>query len=110
MAELGAHSLGVDPQLTSPAKVTPPKRDASDSEVAACIERLRHPEFDAVEVTQERKHRDMPIIPHAFQGNDMTGRTVVLLDPVAALTHDPFAIHEAMHEDGDSVSRLLHCR
>ena len=36
-----------------------------------------------IPITEELKHADMDIIPHPFQGNDLTGKTVVMLDPVS---------------------------
>lgn len=35
------------------------------------------------EITQAIKQADMPLIPHPFMGNDLTGLTVVLIDPVS---------------------------
>ncbi|MBU2539165.1 MAG: hypothetical protein KKH22_12085 [Proteobacteria bacterium] len=35
------------------------------------------------EITQEIKQADMGLIPHPFMGNDLTGLTVVLIDPVS---------------------------
>lgn len=59
------------------------------------------------EITQAIKNADMPLIPHPFMGNDLTGKTVVMLDPVADLTwqlaemcecHDKFNLNELLHE------------
>ena len=36
-----------------------------------------------VEITNEMVHADMDLIPHPFQGNDLSGKTVVMLDPVS---------------------------
>ncbi|MEW6646547.1 MAG: hypothetical protein AB1450_05070 [Pseudomonadota bacterium] len=59
---------------------------------------------EQVEITQTIKQADMPLIPHPFLGNDLTGKTVVLLDPVADLTW-----HLAeMHAQGVSPNELLH--
>ncbi len=58
------------------------------------------------EITQAIKNADMPLIPHPFMGNDLTGKTVVLLDPVSDLTwklaemcecHDQFNLNELLH-------------
>jgi hypothetical protein len=57
-----------------------------------------------IEITQAIKQADMPLIPHPFIGNDLTGKTIVLLDPVSDLTW-----HLAeMHEQGESPNGLLH--
>ena len=58
-----------------------------------------------VEVTQAVKQTDMPLIPHPFIfGNDLTGKTVVLLDPVGPMAARLHALHRA----GESVSEILH--
>ena len=38
-----------------------------------------------MEITARFKNSDMNLIPHPFQGNDLTGKTVVLLDPMSAI-------------------------
>jgi hypothetical protein len=58
---------------------------------------------ELVEITQEMKQRDMPLIPHPFQGNDLTGKTVVLLDPVSDLA---WRLAE-QHENGVSALKLV---
>lgn len=40
------------------------------------------PSYKLEEITQDIKNADMPDIPHPFIGSDMTGKTVVLLDPM----------------------------
>ena len=57
-----------------------------------------------IEVTQALKQADMPLIPHPFQGNDMIGRTVVLLDPVSAL----IGTLAELHATGEALGELLH--
>ena len=39
-----------------------------------------------VEITQKIKNKDMPLVPHPFLGNDLTGKQVVMLDPISAIT------------------------
>ncbi len=46
-----------------------------------------------VEITLEIKNADMDIIPHPYIGNDLTGKTVVLLDPVAPIMGDLLSLH-----------------
>jgi len=55
--------------------------------------------------SQEEKQRDMPLIPHPFQGNDMTGKTIVLLDPVGSICEELWLAREF---GGDSVTEILH--
>ena len=59
------------------------------------------------EITQSIKNADMPLIPHPFMGNDLSGKTVVMLDPVCDLMwhladmcecHDKFNLNELLHE------------
>lgn len=57
------------------------------------------------EITQAIKNADMDLIPHPFQGNDLTGKTVVMLDPVSDLTHQLFAMHSE-YDDFDLASLL----
>ncbi|MDJ0513090.1 MAG: hypothetical protein QNJ62_06570 [Methyloceanibacter sp.] len=56
-----------------------------------------------VPIDQEWKQRDMGKIPHPFQGNDLAGKTVVLLDPLC----DKCEKLMLFNEHGESVSRLL---
>ena len=49
---------------------------------------LMNPDFimeEEIEITADFKNSDMNLIPHPFQGNDLTGKTVVLLDPMSAV-------------------------
>lgn len=58
-----------------------------------------------IEVTQAMKDTDMALIPHPFTHNDLTGKTVVLLDPV----HDEmYRIRERQEFDGFDTTTLLH--
>lgn len=57
-----------------------------------------------VEVDQALKQADMPLIPHPFMGNDLTGRTVVLLDPVSSIVGK---LHQ-MQGAGESLPSLFH--
>ena len=57
-----------------------------------------------VEITHAIKNADMPLVPHPFIGNNLTGLTVVLLDTICQFGDAMHAIHGA----GASVSELLH--
>ena len=72
--------------------------------MAAYLEALRNPVFDEVEITMAFKNTDMPLIPHPFIGNDLTGFSVVLLDPGCACLADLALMHEAE----ESVGEILH--
>ena len=58
------------------------------------------------EITQAIKNADMPLIPHPFMGNDLTGKTVVLLDPVCDLMWD--IAEMCKYHDGFNINELLH--
>ena len=45
-------------------------------------------------------------IPHPFQGNDLTGKTVVMLDPVSPLNHE---LNEMVKQSDEfNLNSLLH--
>ena len=55
------------------------------------------------EITNDFKNSDMPLIPHPFQGNDMNGKSIILIDPCS----DIVRIAEEMKEDGELASEEL---
>ncbi len=55
-----------------------------------------------VEITQQIKQADMPLIPHPFMG--ATGLSIILIDPVSNLCR---GLHE-LHASGESVLELFH--
>lgn len=57
-----------------------------------------------VPVTQEIKHADMEVVPHPFTGNDLQGKTVVIMDPVSDLALDLAELHQC----GECVNDLFH--
>jgi hypothetical protein len=62
--------------------------------------------YEFVELTQSMKNRNMKAIPHSFFGNNLIGKTVILLDPVSPLMEDLLAIHESEDED-DNITSLI---
>lgn len=50
---------------------------------ADALAELKELEPTEMEITQAIKQADMPLIPHPFLGNDMTGKTLVMLDPLS---------------------------
>jgi hypothetical protein len=56
-----------------------------------------------IEVTQDIKQADMPLIPHPFTGNNLAGKTVVMLDPVSPLMEQ---LLEA-HDQGDDIAGMI---
>ncbi len=57
-----------------------------------------------IEITHDIKNADMPIIPHPFIGNVLTGKTIVMLDPVGSFCEK---LHQIMLA-GESVNEILH--
>ena len=64
------------------------------------------PQYEEIEITPDMKNLDMDIIPHPFMGNDLTGKSVVLLDPVGSMAEKMSDLHNM----GESVADLLHGR
>ncbi|KKL07391.1 hypothetical protein LCGC14_2586470, partial [marine sediment metagenome] len=42
-------------------------------------------ESEEIEITADFKNSDMDLIPHPFQGNDLTGKTVIMFDPMSVI-------------------------
>lgn len=55
------------------------------------------------EITQSIKNADMGLIPHPFLGNNLTGKTVVLIDPVGRFCENL----SVLHDGGQSICELL---
>ena len=64
-------------------------------------------------ITQEIYQRDMTDIPHPFMNNDLTGKTIVMLDPVSDLNHklsemcschDEFNLNSLFHDGHLTIS------
>ncbi|MES0444903.1 MAG: hypothetical protein ABUJ92_00020 [Desulfobacterales bacterium] len=55
------------------------------------------------EITHDIKNSDIDIVPHPFIGSDLTGKTVVLIDPCSALCEELFL----MRELGESTNDLF---
>lgn len=77
---------------------------ANGMTLAQAATQFRNARMVETEVTQQIKNADMPLIPHPFMGNDLTGKTVVLLDPVSNLCESL----SALHEGGESIADVLH--
>ena len=68
----------------------------------AIADRLINDAMVEVELTQAIKNADMIDIPHPFLGNNLTAKTVVMLDPVS--TEKLLALHDA----GEDLNTLIH--
>ena len=71
---------------------------------AQVLDRLATDPMVDREVTQAIKNADMPLLPHPFVGNNLTGKTAVLLDPVSPLMTRLLGVHES----GESVTEVVH--
>lgn len=65
------------------------------------IEAFKEAEIIEEEIGQELKNADMNIVPHPFMSNDLTGKTVVMLDPVSKVLEDLLEINQ--HDRSDVV-------
>lgn len=68
---------------------------------AGLLASLRASPFEIVEVTNELKNRDMPLIPHPFASR--APDDVVVMVPVCDLLHDIALLHNA----GENIARLI---
>jgi len=59
-----------------------------------------------VEITMDYKDSDMDLIPHPFIAMDMTGKTVVIIEPGSDMCCQ---LHE-LHETGETINTLFHDR
>lgn len=56
-----------------------------------------------IEITHAFKNSDMALIPHPFIGNDLTGKTVVLLDPMSAIVERLENLKNAGGDPGEII-------
>jgi hypothetical protein len=56
-------------------------------------------------ITQDICQCDMSDIPHPFLYNDLTGKTVVMLDPICDLNHQ---LQEMSKHDGFDLNQIIH--
>lgn len=52
------------------------------------LDSIRNPTYKEVEIDYDIKNSDIGVIPHPFLGNDIGGKTVVMLDPIGDITQD----------------------
>lgn len=82
------------------------QRPDKETDFAAWRESFENPELIfpiETEITQAVKNQDMDQIPHPFMGNDLTGKTIVLIDPASDLCGCLFE----MHEEGEDVHDII---
>ena len=50
------------------------------------------------------KNQDIGLIPHPFMNNDLTGKQVVILDPVSTIVQQLYNLHES----GEDINSLIY--
>ena len=67
---------------------------------------LMNPDFiteQEIEITNDFKNSDMILIPHPFQGNDLTGKTIIMFDPMSAIVERL----EDLKNSGGDVNEII---
>ena len=86
------------------------QRPNKDDDFDAWLESYKNPKIiESVEeeITQAVKNQDMNEVPHPFIGNDLTGKTVVLIDPVGKMCDCLFDMHEEGEDAHDVIRNYL---
>ena len=86
------------------------QRPNKDNDFDAWLESYKNPKIiESVEeeITQAVKNQDMNEVPHPFIGNDLTGKTVVLIDPVGKMCDCLFDMHEEGEDAHDVIRNYL---
>ena len=76
----------------------------SEAQVDAWLESVASNPLEDLIVDQELKQADMPLIPHPFQGNDLTGKSIVLVDPMSPICEKLARLQKY----GEDVNDILH--
>jgi hypothetical protein len=96
--------VGYQKQLILPPGIeNMPNGIAKKRAIAGFAKAADNSNYANVKVDQSIKNSDMNIIPHPWVGNDLTGKTVVMLDPVSSVVEDLLY----MHEDGEQVIDII---
>ena len=72
----------------------------------AALDRLRNKQVEEIELTDAYKNQDMNHVPHPFMHHNLTGKTVVLLDPVSDMVLDMYELHKQTSIDVDNNAHL----
>jgi len=56
------------------------------------------------EITLDYKDSDMNLIPHSFQGNDLSDKTIAIIEPGSDLCCELYELHET----GENVNEIIH--
>jgi hypothetical protein len=69
----------------------------------ARAEFMKTPAFKEIEITKEFKNSDMNDFPHHFKNTDLTGKTIVLLDPVSSVVEELMLLRDA----GGDIHKMI---
>ncbi len=78
---------------------------AGRAEYKAYMRAFRNAATIYEEITPAMKHADMDLVPHPFLGNDLSGKTPIMLDPVADDLRDLLEFRD--HDVGGGDSQIV---
>jgi hypothetical protein len=96
--------IGVRRKLRLPMSPTDAKTAADRVQIAAAL--ANSPIDEVLVETPSDKNLDMPVVPHPFVHQDLTGKTVVLLDPVSPKMAKLLDLHD-LQDPQTRVTDLL---
>ncbi len=87
-------------------------RTGNRAQIIAAIDRLRGDPMVEIDIDASFKNRDMAVMPHPWHDQDLTGKTVVLLDPVSDFVDDLGILHRELarspsNDPDANIIRLL---
>jgi len=71
------------------------------------LDQITNPVVEEIEITQTIKNADMDYIPHVFDPNDLSGKTVILVDPMSDTCRILMAMHCGCNEASEEVSEII---
>ena len=71
------------------------------------MQAIKKPKFEDVEITQELKNKGMIDVPHPFMGNDLIGKSIVLLDPCSDICGDLHSLSTTYDSGVSEVTEIL---
>ncbi len=88
--------------------ITKAQLDANSALLNAYMAQYENPVFDLVEIDNDMKNADMGLVPHPWTAADLTGKTVVLLDPMLPLVSRLVGMVQFDNDDEISPGELFH--
>ena len=71
------------------------------------LDMLENKNTGEVEITHDYQNQTMNVAPHCWMENDLTGKTVVLLDPTSPMVLDLYEIHKQNSYNNDIEGSVL---